>query len=485
MNRAKAGRRGKVLRLAALIVGVVCVGLVGAVYLLVHRTASPENLSSRLESMLGYPVEIREVSLRPWRTEARVGELKLGSAAAYDAMTVRLDPWAALSGEWRIREASLIGGVWVLPSAPEDWDPFLKGALAPIWIAKHAQVVTLSSCAIVGTDETEIIAKDIGGRFGPCEPLGDCHVAEIEGLTAGGTGFRLKASYALSERGDSLVVKELALSTPDLEFTGDALGTVDPAPTASLGLYCGDYSGGALMVSATVEGQEDVLSLRGKATLSNADAADLIARWSGPAPVRAGKLDIEVDLLGEDPDRWKGGIGGLITGGAAELEDAVIDASEPSAGVIPMAGSAGLVKIDCAAVRFARSEKDLLIHSLVVSVEGTEWRGSGRVGENGELTGVLLGDVPVSALSGGGSALMMVAGMLADGQGKVPLAFRVGGTMSQPVLRFDLDAVAREAADRGRPQAKTLLGVMSKEDKERLKRTVEEILGGLEVRRGN
>jgi hypothetical protein len=282
-----------------------------------------------------------------------------------------------------------------------------------------------------------------------------------------------------------LVVKDLTLSTPGLEFTGDALGTVDPAPRASLGLYCADYSGGALMVSATVEGQDDVLSLRGKATLSNADVADLMTRWSGSAPVRSGKLDIEVHLLGEDPGMWKGGIGGLITGGAAEIEDAVFDASEPSAGVIPMAGSAGLVKIDRAAVRFARSEKDLLIHSLVLSVEGSEWRGSGRVGENGGLTGVLLGDVPVSAFSGGGSALMMVAGMLAGGEGKVPLAFRVVGTTSQPVLEFDLDAVAREAADRGRPQAKALLGAMSKDDKERLKRTVEEILGGLEVRRGN
>jgi hypothetical protein len=147
-----------------------------------------------------------------------------------------------------------------------------------------------------------------------------------------------------------------------------------------------------------------------------------------------------------------------------------------------MAGPAGTMSVEQASARFEMSDKDVLIRDLTINLNGAMWWGSGTVGSGGELTGLIVGRVPVSDLGGGGSALSLVAGLLADGEGKVPVAFRVSGTVSRAVLSFDLDAVVQEAANAGRPQAKSLLNAMSKSDRERLRSTVEELLKGLTVR---
>jgi hypothetical protein len=484
MSESGAKRSRVKLYVVVAIVLAVCVGLVGAAYLALNRIVSPEAVSSRLENMVGYPVEIGEVSLRPWGMEARVRGFRLEASTGFETVTLRLDPWAALSGEWRLRKAELAGGTWVVPSSEGQWEPFAKGALSPLWLAKHADVVLVKSGELRGSDG-EVLATAIQGEFSLREdPLAverGRFLARLEGMTNGEEKFLVESSYTISEPGDSLVLETLSISLPGLDLEGRALAALKPRPELTLDLSSGDYFGGSLELHARVERQSEGPSLLGHAKLSDAAAPGLMTLWSGLTLLREGTVDAEVDLVGRGAQWWKDGLGGLIKGGSAEIETAVIDASDPVAAVIPMAGSLGQTEIERAYARFEISDTGVLIQDFAVSLDKTVWRGSGMVGDNGALAGVILGRVPVTALRGGGSALTMVAGLLADAEGRVPVAFRVGGTMERPVLSFDLDAVVQEAADAGRPQAKSLLRAMSKADRERLRRTVDDLLKGLRI----
>jgi hypothetical protein len=503
MTGFEPGRRRVRLWTAALIVAGLCVAGAVVAHVVLLRIASPEAVSSRLGKLLNCSVQVRDVTLRPWMMEARLDGLSLGGSTQVESVALRFDAWAAVAGRWHLRAAEIAGVEWIIPGAPDQWDPFLKGALSPMWLARHADSVKLRSGTVLHSGQEQPLVSAIQGEFSKCEnvekedpgaggpskaggieaeggasPSEECFVSRLRGLLGTGEEFSVETRYTISESGDSLALEALKLTALGLDVEGGGFGTLSPRPKGRVDLSCSPFFGGTLGLSARMEDEAGVPSLKGKVEIKGADAKAVTRHWFDMDLLQAGTLYANIDLVGRGSGWWDRGLENAVTGGRAELDSVVVDTSGPLAALIPLGVQPGAARVEKVRARFEISDDRVVVREFSAMLNDAVWRGAGDILKDGRLAGLMLGRVPVTALGGGGSALMYLAGLLSDDKGRVPVAFRVGGTVARPLLNFDLDAVVEEAAKSGRPEARSLLRAMSRKDRERLARTLDELLLG-------
>jgi hypothetical protein len=161
------------------------------------------------------------------------------------------------------------------------------------------------------------------------------------------------------------------------------------------------------------------------------------------------------------------------------IVDAVIDPDGPLAELIPVLRQGGGSGIESISGHLDISHEEVLLQDVTASSSGMIWTGSGRVGRDGSLSGVLLGRIPAQAIGAEGTAIALFAAMLAGRDGRIPAAFSVSGTLEEPSIGFDVDGTADAIAASGKPQAKRLIKGLSRQEKEDIARTVDDYLRGM------
>jgi hypothetical protein len=480
--RALASERGVSRGVAApaIAVAVLAVALIAGEAVLAHYT-DPSSVSQKLEDALGVPVTVGDVEVSPIRLKAILKNVELGPRTTLRSAAVRFDLASLVSREWSPREVALSRPVWTVPASAGEMEPFLKGALLPLWLADRASSVTIDDGALLAGDRKTELCSELNGRFSRTSGAGPSHGVELNlrGIVARCGEVSAEGRYSKLEGADSANVENLILSCAGRKL--ELIATVTWSAPSKIGaeLASADFCGGSAEMSVRLREGPPGGTLVVHADLDGCDGARLLGEGVGLDVLESGALSAGVDARADLSDLGRFGLGGFEATCTVEVTNAVLSPSGPVAEVLPLASGAGGRLVESAAARVAVSRAAVVIQNMTVACEGITWNVVGRVGRDRSLAGVVVGRVPAEMIRGDGTAVSLVKAMLADRGGVIPAAFKVGGSLDDPRVHFDVERTAEEAAAGGRPQARQLLKAMSRSDIERLNRKVDELLGGL------
>jgi hypothetical protein len=115
------------------------------------------------------------------------------------------------------------------------------------------------------------------------------------------------------------------------------------------------------------------------------------------------------------------------------------------------AGEDGTWPLRDLAGRFRLRDGRVVVDSLDLTIPGIAWNLSGGVGLDGglDLSGLALLDPERVRLP---EQMSFLAPYVTDARGRIPVPFRIGGTLKQPAATLDWDGLAARAAEKARAQ---------------------------------
>jgi len=215
-----------------------------------------------------------------------------------------------------------------------------------------------------------------------------------------------------------------------------------------------------------------------KAVVDQVKADALLGAWTPVRNLLAGSLSTRLDLsgAGQTPDDVKRT---LTLVGLAALTDGRLGPGPALEAVAQFVNVPKAKQLD-----FARLELPLRVeHGRVftdaVKLEGPsgEWRFSGAVGFDGELDYAVSVTLPPAAVEALGARSALVAGALADPQGRLLLDLRVTGPARAPRVAWDPDAMRARLAGRASEALAEQRAKLEAEAREAAQRALLEKLG--------
>ncbi len=457
--------------LAVLVVAALVAGRA-----LVSRVSSPEGLSDRLESALGTPVSIDEVSVSLLRMAASVRGFSMGGSLTVSSAAADLSLGSLVSGDWGFRGAKISDPVYVLPSSADEAEVFARALLIPVWVAVRSDSVFLTGGRVLGSGREGELARGVEGVLvrAPAEAGLESIEVRVEGETRrfGDAGF--SATCLVSDTADSVEIEGALLSLAGHELRGEATLSAKGRPAARVRLSLESFYGGAADISMELAPGASGVALKAHIRLSDCDGAALIREGLGLELFKSGRLSGRFEVEGE-VGHLPGAVGDAVeVEGEIEVGNAVVDPEGPLAELIPLPAEG--LKVDRAVAQVLVCRTGETAVDMTLDSAGTTWEASGAVAGSGSLSGTLVGRIPSAVIASEGAAAAIVAGLLADHEGRIPACFSVGGSLENPSVEFDLECTAEEAAKSGRPEARQLVKAMSRTERERLGRKIDELL---------
>lgn len=470
------GVRGPLL----LVLAAIAVSLYAAGRMWLSRYANPAAISERLESVIGSPVRVKGVETRLLRREIVLTGFEMEASTAVESAALELNPSALLSGDWEFEDVDLYRPAWRVPGHGEERDAFMRGLLLPVSVAMRAKSVTIREGVLLGPGGGDSLVTGINGRlarqsldspYAPVEAALRCSLRDDEELSVEGI-------YIISETGDSISVGNLRLAAHDLSLEGSARGSMGSPAWARAELASGDFHGGSLKVSAGYEEETRRAAYSVRVQLAGADGKTLLRDRSGVRLVSSGCVDADFTIDGDVTDLSRAD--GVLSGakGDVRIVDAEIDPGGPLAELASILEQGGGSHLKSVSGHLDISHEEIVVRNMIAVSAGMKWTGSGKVRRDGSLSGSLLGRIPAEAIGRKGTALSLVAAMLAGQDGRIPAAFSVGGTIENPDVRLDVDGTADALEASGRPQAKQLLKGLSRSEKDDIAKEVNDFLRG-------
>jgi AsmA-like C-terminal region len=197
-------------------------------------------------------------------------------------------------------------------------------------------------------------------------------------------------------------------------------------------------------------GGPDAWRYTGGLTMTSVPVDPLLGRWRNVASLLDGAMSGSVSWDGRaqkgiDPRR------GLSLNGDVTLKEGAltnIPALATLAQTFKVAGgTADRWPFQSLGLRFHVKDGNLIVEGLQMTQAGMAWKLGGSVGIDGALalTGSVRADPDRISLP---SSFSFLAPFLAEKDGKVPLDFRLGGSVASPAVTVDWDAMAQRAGDR-------------------------------------
>jgi hypothetical protein len=465
---------------AFIVVLAVCAGVLLAGRAWLSRYGDPDEVAKRLGDLIGSPVTLEGVEPHPMRRRIVLSGFTMDSYTSVESATLEVNPGALLEREWVFGDVNLYRPVWVLPSRGESVDPFTKGLLLPLSLATRARSVSIDEGMLLGPAGQESLAVGISGRFARTDSASATSPveAELEWVARDGSEVSLEGTYFTSESSDTVSIKGLRVSADWLELGGRAIGSFECPAWARAELATEDFCGGSLRVWTNYRERSAGPVYEARIVVSGADGAELLWDKLETKLMSSGSIDADFVFAADALSAKPGEDAHLRAEGDIAVAGATIDPSGPLGDLVPLLQQGGVSEIESAAGHVKMSYDGIVLSDVVVRSAGMTWSGSGTVRRDRTVAGALLGRIPAGAIAAEGTAVALIASMLAGRDGRIPAAFSVGGTLEKPVVAFDVDRTADAIAAAGVPQAKELLMGLSPSDKDQIARAVERYLEG-------
>ncbi|HTK32792.1 MAG TPA: AsmA-like C-terminal region-containing protein [Candidatus Saccharimonadaceae bacterium] len=257
--------------------------------------------------------------------------------------------------------------------------------------------------------------------------------------------------------------------------------TFDPthldAPSFALDGYGGRVSGNASFDLTNPASP----GFKVKAKVDSVQADALLSAWTPAKNLLKGALSTTLDLSGagtqpRDLARTLTAIGvaGLVNG---EVGPAPALAAIAAMTRIKAFQKVSFQKLD---LPFKIENGRVATRDVVLHGPSGDWKASGLVGFDGALDYVVSTTVPREQVARLGANAALAAGALADADGRVHLAFRVGGTAASPRVALDTQSLRDEAAGR----VSQALEQQKNSIEQQLQKAAPNLLGGGDTTRG-
>jgi AsmA-like protein len=225
--------------------------------------------------------------------------------------------------------------------------------------------------------------------------------------------------------------------------------TFDPrsltAPDFTLAGYGGHVSGNANFDLTHPANP----AFRVKAKIDTVQADALLSAWTPAKNLLKGALSTTLDLsgIGNTPDQLRRTLTAVGQAAVANGEFGPAPALDAIVALTRMK-TFQRVTFRHLDLPFKIENGKVAMRDISLNGPSGEWRASGLLGFDGALDYAVMVLVPVEQVDRLGSGASLLANALTDSQGRVRLAFRVGGTAASPRVSLDPQAMRDAAAGR-------------------------------------